>query len=79
MEGEVSNHDCADGAASVENNGCMRGKCRGGGSLRWRRRRGGEVIAEKGFKGAGGDREGFEGKKGARGFDERSGVRVTWR
>lgn len=51
----------------------------GGGSLRWRRRRGGEVIAEKGFKGAGGDREGFEGKKGARGFDERSGVRVTWR
>lgn len=30
MEGEVSNHDCADGAASMENNGCMRGKCRGG-------------------------------------------------
>lgn len=29
MEGEVSNHDCADGAASMENNGCMRGKCRG--------------------------------------------------
>lgn len=51
----------------------------GGGSLRWRRRRGRGVIAEKGFKGAGGDREGFEGKKGARGFDERSGVRVTWR
>lgn len=37
------------------------------------------MIAERGFKGAGGDREGFEGKKGARGFDERSGVRVTWR
>ena len=33
MEGEVSNHDCADGAASVENNGCMRGKCRGGAGL----------------------------------------------
>lgn len=30
MEGEVSNHDCADGAASMENNGCMRG-CGGGG------------------------------------------------
>lgn len=30
MEGEVSNHECADGAASVENNGCMGGKCRGG-------------------------------------------------
>lgn len=26
------------------------------------------MIAEKGFKGAGGDREGFEGKKGARGM-----------
>lgn len=34
MEGEVSNHDCADGAAGVENNGCMRGKCRGGGGGR---------------------------------------------
>lgn len=31
MEGEVSNHDCADGAASMENNGCMRGKMLGGG------------------------------------------------
>lgn len=25
MEGEVSNQECADGAASVQNNGCMRG------------------------------------------------------
>lgn len=25
---EVSNHGCADGAASVENNGYMGGKCR---------------------------------------------------
>lgn len=31
MEGEVSNHDCADGAPSVKNNGCTRGKCWGGG------------------------------------------------
>lgn len=31
MEGEVSNHDCADGAASTENNGCMRGQKLGGG------------------------------------------------
>lgn len=28
MEGEVSNHGRADGAASVENNGYMGGKCR---------------------------------------------------
>lgn len=51
----------------------------GGGEFAVEAEEGGEVIAERGFKGAGGDREGFEGKKGARGFDERSGVRVTWR
>lgn len=68
MEGEVSNHDCADGAASVENNGCMRGKCRrkvgGGASCDCRRGlRGGEALR----------------KRGARGFDEQSGARVTRR
>lgn len=40
----------------------------GGGSLRWRRRRGGEVIAEKGFKG----REGTE--RGLREKRERGGL-----
>lgn len=40
----------------------------GGGSLRWRRRRGGEVIAERGFKG----REGTE--RGLREKRERGGL-----
>lgn len=74
MEGEVSNHDCADGAASMENNRCMRGKCRGGcgggGGGR------GVCDCRRGLRGGGGLR-GVCGK-GARGFDERSGVRVTW-
>lgn len=68
MEGEVSNHDCADGAASVENNGCMRGKCRGGGEFAVEAEEGGEVIAERGFKG----REGTE--RGLREKRERGGL-----
>lgn len=55
MEGEVSNHDCADGAASVENNGCMRGKCRGGG-FSGGGGRGEVVIAERGLRGGRGPR-----------------------
>lgn len=48
MEGEVSNHECADGAASVENNGCMGGKCRGGwGGWQQQRRGGGGVLIEE--------------------------------
>lgn len=49
MEGEVSNHECADGAASVENNGCMGGKCRGGWGGGWQqqRRGGGGVLIEE--------------------------------
>lgn len=35
----------------------------GGGSLRWRRRRGGEVIAEKGFKGREGTERGLREKR----------------
>lgn len=40
MEGEVSNHGCADGAASVENNGYMGGKCRGAAAAAVRRGKG---------------------------------------
>lgn len=61
----------------MENNGCMRGKCRGGcggGGVSGGGR--GGLWLQNGLKGWRGLRGVWA--KGARGFDERSGVRVTW-